>query len=117
MDNSIAKLESVVKNEYRIKYEEWLSMKPEKLIELADYISAAQFVKEHISDSFSDDEAEYLLQFREPLEILVDKIPQLNDSNNIAVREQFSDIVTEMYDKQDEYADYELAKDEGMQLQ
>jgi len=117
MENVIDKLECMVRREYKNKHEEWLKMKPEKLIELADYISAAQFVKEHISDSFSDDEAEYLLQFKEPLEILVDKIPALNDSNNIAVREQFSDIVTEMYDKQDEYADYELAEDEGMQLQ
>jgi len=117
MENMINKLESVIKEEYNNKYAEWLNLSHEELIEKADEISAARFVKDRIQDSFTEDEAEYLLQFKEPLEILVDRITALNDPNNIAVKEQFSDIVTEMYDKQDEYADYELAKDEGMQLQ
>ena len=117
MNNVIEKLETVVKAEYEAKYKEWLNISREELIEKADEISAAQFVKDNIQDSFTEEEAEYLLQFKEPLEILVDKITVLNDPTNIAVKEQFSDIVTEMYDKQDEYADYELAKDEGMQLQ
>ena len=117
MKNAIEKLQCLVNNGYRNKYKEWLSMKSEELIELADYISAAQFVKEHISDSFSEDEAEYLFQFKDPLKILVDKIISLNDPNNIALREQFSYIVSDMYDKQDEYSDYELADNEGMQMQ
>lgn len=117
MNNVIEKLEAVVKAEYEAKYKEWLNISHEELIEKANEISAAQFVKDNIQDSFTEEEAEYLLQFKEPLEILVDKITVLNDPTNIAVKEQFSDIVTEMCDKQDEYADYELAKDEGMQLQ
>ena len=32
-------------------------------------------------------------------------------------KEQFSDMVSEMYDKQDEYSDYELNEDSGMQMQ
>ena len=92
-----------------------LNLSHEELIEKADEISAARFVKDNIQDSFTEDEAEYLLQFKEPLEILVDRITALNDPTNIAVKEQFSDMVSEMYDKQDEYADYEL--NEGMQMQ
>ena len=115
MENVINKLESVIKEEYNSKYAEWLNMSHEELIEKSDEISAARFVKDRIQDSFTEDEAEYLLQFKEPLEILVDRITTLNDPNNIAVKEQFSDMVSEMYDKQDEYADYEL--NEGMQMQ
>ena len=117
MENVINKLESVIKEEYNSKYAEWLNLSHEELIEKADEISAAQFVKDNIHDSFTEEEAEYLLQFKEPLEILVNRITALNDPANIAVKEQFSDMVSEMYDKQDEYSDYELAEDEGMQMQ
>ena len=115
MENVINKLESVIKEEYNNKYAEWLNLSHEELIEKADEISAARFVKDRIQDSFTEEEAEYLLQFKTPLEILVDRITVLNDPNNIAVKEQFSDIVSEMYEKQDEYSDYEL--NEGIQMQ
>ena len=117
MENVINKLESVIKEEYNNKYAEWLNLSHEELIEKADELSAARFVKDNIQDSFTEEEAEYLLQFKEPLEILVNRITALNDPANIAVKEQFSDMVSEMYDKQDEYSDYELAEDEGMQMQ
>ena len=117
MENMINKLESVIKEEYNNKYAEWLNLSHEELIEKADEISAVRFVKDNIQDSFTEDEAEYLLQFKEPLEILVDRITVLNDPNNIAVKEQFSDMVSEMFDKQDEYSDYELNEDSGMQMQ
>ena len=117
MENMINKLESVIKEEYNNKYAEWLNLSHEELIEKADEISAARFVKDRIQDSFTEDEAEYLLQFKEPLEILVDRITVLNDPNNIAVKEQFSDMVSEMYDKKDEFADYELNEGSGMQMQ
>lgn len=115
MENAINKLESAIKEEYNTKYAEWLNMSHEELIEKSDEISAARFVKDNIKDTFTEEEAEYLLQFKAPLEILVDRITALNDPTNIAVKEQFSDMVSEMYDKQDEYADYEL--NEGMQMQ
>ena len=117
MENVINKLESVIKEEYNSKYAEWLNLSHEELIEKADELSAARFVKDNIQDSFTEEEAEYLLQFKEPLEILVNRITALNDPANKAVKEQFSDMVSEMYDKQDEYSDYELAEDEGMQMQ
>lgn len=114
------KLEYIIGQEYAEMHENWLKMSPEELIDKSDVISAAKFAKDHISDSFSEEEAEYLLQFKHPLEILVDKISALNDPDNIAVREQFSDIVSDMYDKQDEYADYELVDEsetDGMTMQ
>lgn len=114
-ETMVDKLEYVIGQEYAEKHREWLNISHEELIEKADAVSAARFVKEHISDSFTEEEAEYLLQFKSPLEILVNKITALNDPTNIAVKEQFSDMVSEMYDKQDEYADYEL--NEGMQMQ
>lgn len=117
MSNVIDKLEHVIGQEYASKHKEWLNLSHEELIEKSDEISAVRFVKDNIQDSFTEDEAEYLLQFKEPLEILVDRITVLNDPNNIAVKEQFSDMVSEMFDKQDEYSDYELNEDSGMQMQ
>lgn len=45
MENVINKLESVIKEEYNSKYAEWLNLSHEELIEKADEISAARFVK------------------------------------------------------------------------
>ena len=115
MNNAIDKLKAVIQLEYKNKYASWLNMSHEKLIEKSDEISAARFVKDNIQESFTEEEAEYLLQFKAPLEILADRITALNDPTNIVVKEQFSDMVSEMYDKQDKYADYEL--NEGMQMQ
>ena len=117
MQNGINKLEAVIKEEYNNKYAGWLNLSHEELIEKADEISAARFVKDNIQDSFTEEEAEYLLQFKEPLEILGDRITALNDPSNLAVMEQFSDMVSEMYDKKDEYSDYELSEGAGMQMQ
>lgn len=117
MSNVIDKLDAVIKGEYKNKYKEWLNLSHEELIEKSDEISAARFVKDNIQDSFTEEEAEYLLQFKSPLEILGDRMTVLNDPNNIAVKEQFSDMVSEMYDKKDEYADYELNEDSEMQMQ
>ena len=117
MENMINKLESAIKEGYNTKYAEWLNMSHEELIEKSDEIFAARFVKDNILGAFTEDESEYLLQFKSPLEILVDRITALNDPNNIAVKEQFSDMVSEMYDKKDEYSDYELNEDSGMQMQ
>ena len=47
---------------------------------------------------------------------MIDRITVLNDPNNIAVKEQFR-IWYQMYDKKDEYSDYELNEDSGMQMQ
>jgi hypothetical protein len=57
MNNVIEKLEAVVKAEYEAKYKEWLNISHEELIEKADEISAAQFVKDNIHDSFTEEEA------------------------------------------------------------
>ena len=115
MNNVIEKLEAVVKAEYEAKYKEWLNISHEELIEKADEISAARFVKDNIQDLITEEEAEYLLQFKAPLKILVDRITALNDPTNIALKEQFSDMVSDMYDKQDEYADNELREEMQMQ--
>ena len=116
-ETMIDKLEYVIGQEYASKHKEWLNLSHEELIEKADEISAARFVKDRIQDSFTEEEAEYLLQFKSPLEIPVDRITTLNDPNNIAVKEQFSDMVSEMYDNKDEYSDYELSEGAGMQMQ
>ena len=104
-----------INKEYMNKYKEWLQMCPEELIDKSDEISVCKFIRDHTIDSFTEKEAEYFLQFKESLQVLADRIPMINDPENIEYRERFFDIVTEMYDKQDEYADYELS--EGIQMQ
>lgn len=90
MENAINKLVSAIKEEYNTKYSEWLNMSHEELIEKADEISAARFVKDNIQDSFTEEEAEYLLQFKSPLEILVDRITVLNDPSRKGTVQRYS---------------------------
>ena len=62
MENVINKLESVIKEEYNSKYAEWLNLSHEELIEKADELSAARFVKDNIQDSFTECIILYILR-------------------------------------------------------
>ena len=111
------KLEYIIDQEYVERCKKWKKMKPEDIIYISDVITEAKYIKDHILKAVTDEEAAYLIQFKYPLEILIDKIESISYSNSLSFKEQFRNIISEMYDKQDEYIDYELSEDKSIQLQ
>ena len=100
--------------EYEAMRERWWDMTADELIQNAERIAAAKFVKENIGSSVCDDEAAYLLSFKEPLAAVTESILYRYDPQNIAEREWFSDHIYDLYDKHDLDSEYETEEDISM---
>ena len=115
--NSVERLVDKINHEYEAMCEGWRKMTADKLIQNAEHIATAKFIKVNAGDCMLDDAAEYLLQFKNPLEALMDSIAYRYDPMNIAEREIFSDMVDDLYDKHDLDSDFELEETDGMTMQ
>ena len=100
-----------IDKEYETMRECWWDMTADELIQNAERIVAAKFVRENIGSSVCDDEAEYLLSFKEPLAAVMESILYRYDPQNIAEREWFSDHIYDLYDKHVLDSDYETEED------
>lgn len=119
-ETAVDRLADKINHEYAVMREKWWVMTADELIENAEKIAAVKFVMANASDCVLDDVSEYLLGFKNPLEILAESIMYRYDLRNIAARETFSDIAYELYDKCDLDADYETEDSkeaEGMTMQ
>ena len=114
---AVDKLVSKINREYEAMRERWWNMTADELIDNAEKIAAAKFIKANAHDCILDDAAEYLLQFKNPLEALISYIAYRYDPMNIAERETFSDMVYDLYDKHDLDADFEMEEDIGIAMQ
>lgn len=88
-----------INKEFETMRERWWGMTADELITNAEKISAAKFIKENIGSCITDDEAEYLLSFDEPLAAVIETIMFRYDPQNIAEREWFSGHLYELNDK------------------
>lgn len=110
----IESLVQKISREYETMRERWWDMTADELIQNAERIAAAKFVRENIGSSVCDDEAEYLLSFKEPLAAVTESILYRYDPQNIAEREWFSDHIYDLYDKHDLDSEYETEEDISM---
>ena len=117
-DNSaVDRLVSKVNREYEALRERWWDMTSDELIGIAEQIAAAKFIRENLDSCVNEDEAEYLLTLKQPLEALIDSVMYLYDPQNIAEREWFSNHLYELFDKHDLDADYEFEEEQGMTME
>ena len=110
----IESLVQKISREYEAMREHWWDMTADELIQNAERIAAAKFVRENIGSSVFDDEAEYLLSFKEPLAAVTESILYRYDPHNIAEREWFSDHIYDLYNKHDLDSDYETEEEISM---
>ena len=115
--NAVEKLTDKINREYLAMRERWWDMTADELIENADKIVAVKFITENIGSCIQDDEAEYLLGFKEPLAALVETVRYKYDPQNIAEREWFSDHLYDLMDKHDLDSDFEIEEAEGITMQ
>lgn len=115
MDN-IQALAAKINREYEAMREGWWDMTADELIASAEQIAAAKFVTENIESCVSEDEAEYLLGFKEPLSAVIETIMYRYDPQNIAEREWFSNCLYDLCDKRDLDVDQEPEEAEGLKM-
>ena len=116
-NNAVDRLAAKIDLEYEKMREGWWDMTADELIENAELIAAAKFVKTNIESCILDDEAEYLLGFKEPLLAIMETIMYRYDPRNIAEREWFSDHLYDLLDKRELDSDFEVEEDTGITMQ
>lgn len=102
-------LSEKLKNNYDEYERECLAKTPQEIIENAQRIYFAQQIYKNTADVVNDNEAEYLLQFKNPLEILCDSLESSVSVDLIYADDTFSYLVGNLADQQS--ADYDYEKD------
>ena len=85
----------------------WLQKRPEVLIEEAEEIASVQRMFRELPDAVTEEDAEYLLRFKNPLEVVSDSWQSMNGSGTV-VDDDMSYILWDLRDKQSAEVDYEL---------
>ena len=88
--------------------ESWLHMKPEDIVLLASNIAASDYAVRCVPDVIQEDEAEYLLQFKDPLNVLSDMISESLDEQYGCYGDSLSGLLYELMDKGDALEYYDL---------
>ena len=88
--------------------QEWIKLEPLQLIEQAEEIAATKLVYNELKDDrYSTDYLEYLLRFKNPLEVVRDKWIEENGSEMVH-DDDITHALWSIADKQDAEQDYEL---------
>ena len=85
----------------------WISMTPAELIESAGEIAAVQRMVAELVENASEDDAEYLLRFKNPLEVVSDAWCSANGPSAV-IDEELSHILWELSDRRNAETEYEL---------
>lgn len=85
----------------------WLQKRPEVLIEEAEEIASVQRMFRELPDAVTEEDAEYLLRFKNPLEVVSDRWQSMNGSGTV-VDDDMSYILWDLRDKQSAEFDYEM---------
>ncbi len=86
---------------------EWLRKRPDALIEDAEEIASVQRMFKELPNAVTDEDAAYLLRFKNPLEVASDYWTRMNGSGSV-VDDEVTHILWEIRDRQAAEADYEM---------
>lgn len=113
-------LSEKLKSNYDEYVRECLMRTPQELIDNAQRIYFAQQIYKNAADVVNDTEAEYLLQFKNPLDILCDSWESSVSVDMMYADDTFSYLVGNLADRQSADYDYEkdsdLAEEEDMEM-
>lgn len=85
----------------------WLQTRPDVLIEEAEEIASVQRMFKELPDAVTEEDAEYLLRFKNLLEVVSDSWQSMNGSGTV-VDDDMTHILWELRDRQDAEYDYEM---------
>ena len=95
----------------------WLQMEPIDLIEQCDQIEGVTRMMQELTSYVREEDAEYLLRFKNPLEVVSDEWIARNGMDSLVIDDEMSDIFWHLRDQQAAETDYELeAEDCGEDL-
>lgn len=88
--------------------EQWLKMSPAELIDRCEELEAVTRMAQELPSAVSDKDAEYLLQFKNPLEVVSDEWISRNGIDSLIVDDEMSHLLWSLQDKGDAEQCYEM---------
>ena len=111
MEDPIRQLRDKVKYCFGEYAEKLQRMSPDELISKADQIHSVICSANHMFSAIGEDEARYLLRFKDPLEVVSDAWWCSQYATEIGKEETIESVINNLMDKQDIDDDYELDSD------
>ena len=109
--DAIMKLREKIELNYAEYREIWENRSPEKLIGMADLICAVQLAKAHLMEAVTEEQAEYLLRFCNPLEVVSETFHETHLADDVFLQEEFGIIAEQIMDSVDVEQIYEMEPD------
>ena len=106
-DNPEAALKQKIASCYDAFVEGWLRLSPAELIRKAEEIASIQRMRDELPSAVTEEDAAYLLRFKNPLEVVSDSWQEMNGSGSV-VDDEMRHILWELRDKQSAEQEYEL---------
>ena len=88
--------------------ERWLKMSPAELIDRCEELEAVTRMAQELPSAVSDEDAEYLLQFKNPLEVVSDEWISRNGIDSLIVDDEISHLLWSLQDRGDAEQSYEM---------
>ena len=93
MKNAIAQLKDKLESGYADYKAKWLQMTPAELIDSAEELEAVTRMAKDLPTSISEDDAEFLLRFKNPLEVISDAWVSDNGIDSLIIDEEIGHII------------------------
>ena len=86
-------------------------MEPIELIGICDQMESVTRMMKELPTSVSEEEAEYLLRFKNPLEVVSDEWLSRNGMDSLVVDDEMTDILWNLTDRHEAEDYYEMETD------
>ena len=111
--DSKSKLIHKIDENYASFKERWLRMQPAELIERCEELEAVTRMADELPSAVTEEDAEYLLRFRNPLEVVSDEWISRNGMHSLIVDDEMSHMLWSLRDRRNAELDYELEPEFG----
>lgn len=101
------RLERKVRDCLENAQKEWLALSPNELIGRAEEIASVQWMAKELPSAVSEEDAAYLLRFKDPLQVVSDCWIAENGSDTV-IDEELRHVLWSITDRQDMESEYEL---------
>ena len=113
--NAKTRLQQKVAHNYASFREQWLKLSPAELIDRCEELEAVTRMARTLPDALSEDDAEYLLRFKNPLEVVSDAWVSRNGIDALIVDDEMGHLLWSLRDHGNAEDDYEMEDDDPEQ--
>ena len=106
-----SRLKAKVMENYDAFKVKWLKMEPIELIGICDQMESVTRMMKELPSSVSEEQAEYLLRFKNPLEVVSDEWLSRNGMDSLIIDDEMTDILWNLTDRHEAEDYYEMEND------